>query len=203
MNRIAFFIDGFNLYHALLNNPAYNKYKWLNYFELAKLYITKKDSIVDVFYFTALAHWNSDKVKRHKLYIKALENAGVKTVYGEFKRKTRKCRICHKEYKSYEEKQTDVNIALYLFKLAVQDKFDKAFLISGDSDLIPSIETVRSTFPEKTIFVILPIGCRSESLKHTADSYMKMKEKHLISSLFPESITLPNGEILNKPSGWI
>ncbi|MBM4158537.1 MAG: NYN domain-containing protein [Ignavibacteria bacterium] len=202
MNKIIFFIDGFNLYHALLNNPAYNKYKWLNYYRLAQCYIAKKDDLIDVYWFTALAIWNKDKVKRHKIYIKALENAGVKIVRGEFKKKTRKCRICHKSYSSYEEKQTDVNMALYLFKLAIQDKFDKAFLISGDSDLIPSIKTVKETFPDKQITVILPLGGRSESLKQSADSYMKMKEKHLQSSQFPETIIMKNGEIITKPKEW-
>jgi uncharacterized LabA/DUF88 family protein len=202
MNRIIFLIDGFNLYHALQRNSSYRKYKWLNYYKLAQCYITTKDKIVDVYYFTALAHWNPDKVIRHRVFIKASENAGVKIVYGEFKRKTRKCQICKKEYLSFEEKQTDVNIALYLFKLAVQDKYDKAFLISGDSDLIPSIETVKNTFPTKSVNVIIPIGSRSESLKHTADGHMKMKEKQLQSSLFPDTITLPGDNILKKPEEW-
>jgi len=202
MNRIIFLIDGFNLYHALQNNFAYHKYKWLNYYKLAQCYVTTKDKIVDVYYFTALAHWNPDKVKRHKEFIKASENASVKIVYGEFKRKTRKCQLCKKEYLSFEEKQTDVNIALYLFKLAVQDKYDKAFLISGDSDLIPSIESVKNTFPNKSVNVIIPIGCRSESLKHTADGHMKMKEKHLHSSMFPDTIKLPGGLVLTRPKEW-
>jgi hypothetical protein len=31
MDRIVFFIDGFNLYHALIaNNHKYAAYKWLN-----------------------------------------------------------------------------------------------------------------------------------------------------------------------------
>jgi uncharacterized LabA/DUF88 family protein len=202
MNRVIFLIDGFNLYHAIQKNPLYHKYKWLNYYSLARCYVTTKENISDVYYFTSLAFWNNEKVNRHKIFIKALENAGVKIVYGEFKRKTRKCQICKKEYISFEEKQTDVNIALFLFKLAVQGKYDKAFLISGDSDLIPSIDAVRNTFPNKLVNVIIPIGSRSESLKNIADVHMKMKEKHLQSSLFPDEIPLPDGSILNKPDTW-
>jgi hypothetical protein len=31
MSRYCFYIDGFNVYYALQKNPAYYKYKWLNY----------------------------------------------------------------------------------------------------------------------------------------------------------------------------
>ena len=35
MNRVLFFIDGFNVYHALQEKPQYHKYKWLDYSALA------------------------------------------------------------------------------------------------------------------------------------------------------------------------
>ncbi|GAJ06134.1 unnamed protein product, partial [marine sediment metagenome] len=68
-----------------------------------------------------------------------------------------------------EEERTDVNIAIYLFKLAIQDKFDKAYIISGDSDLIPSIEAVKILFPHKQIGVTIPIGRRAELLKQKCE----------------------------------
>ena len=49
MNRIAFFIDGFNLFHSLDNNPAYHKYKWLNLSSLAEKFTTKQDEIKSIF----------------------------------------------------------------------------------------------------------------------------------------------------------
>ena len=33
--RTIFFIDGFNVYHAM-KNSRFNKYKWLDYWELSK-----------------------------------------------------------------------------------------------------------------------------------------------------------------------
>ncbi len=57
MRRIIFFIDGFNVYHALEDDIQYHKHKWLNYAALSKCYITKKDTIEKVLYFTAYAHW--------------------------------------------------------------------------------------------------------------------------------------------------
>jgi uncharacterized LabA/DUF88 family protein len=127
MARIFFFVDGLNLYHAFDRQERYRKYKWISVAKLCKCYVTdKRDSISGIEYFTALAIWDLGKVARHNLFIKAQENDGVETVYGEFKIRDRKCRICKKDYKSPEEKQTDVNIALRLFELAIKDRYDKA-----------------------------------------------------------------------------
>jgi uncharacterized LabA/DUF88 family protein len=97
---------------------------------------------------------------------------------------------------------TDVNIALRLFQLAVQDKYDKAIIISGDSDLLPSIKAVQATFPAKQIGVIIPIGRATEELIQQADFHYRMKEKHLSSSRYPNVITLRDGMILACPSKW-
>jgi hypothetical protein len=102
-------------------------------------------------YFTTLATWDPAKVARHRLFIKANETEGVKVTYGEFKRKQRKCSECSKLIRTFEEKQTDVNIALRLFELAVQAKYDKAILVSGDTDMIPAVKAVQKTFPAKKV----------------------------------------------------
>jgi uncharacterized LabA/DUF88 family protein len=91
---------------------------------------------------------------------------------------------------------------LILFKLSTEDKYDKAIIISGDSDLIPSINAVRNTFPDKKIGVVIPIGRRAESLKLSCDFHMKMKEKHLKSCLFDQEIQLGNNEKLICPPDW-
>jgi uncharacterized LabA/DUF88 family protein len=199
--RTAFFIDGFNVYHALDCNMAYWKYKWLNYAKLANCYITTKDTIKNIYYFSALAYWNPKKVIRHINLIKALEHFGVETIFGKFKLKDKECRICNEIYQTYEEKLTDVNIAIKLFQDAMHDKYDKAIIISGDSDLLPAMEAVKQTFPNKQIGVIIPIGRRAESLKAAADFYMKMKEKHLINSQFDNPLNI-NTEIIYRPSHW-
>ncbi|MGD9158956.1 MAG: NYN domain-containing protein [Desulfobacteraceae bacterium] len=202
MEKVIFLIDGFNLYHAIMENNKFNKYRWINLSALAEKFITKNDRIVDIYYFTALATWSVDKVKRHKVFIKAQELYGIKIVYGEFRKRDKKCNICKKTYQTFEEKKTDVNIAISLFQLAIKDEYDKAIIISGDSDLIPSIEAVKSTFPSKQIGVIIPIGRRAELLKNTCDFYMKMKEKHLSASMLPDQIDIGKGKKIVRPNSW-
>jgi len=81
MNRIIFFIDGFNLYHALDNNSSYHKYKWLDFVKLVKCYVTKQDKIESIYYFTALATWSKNKMRKHKILIKALELTNINIVW--------------------------------------------------------------------------------------------------------------------------
>jgi uncharacterized LabA/DUF88 family protein len=202
MAKTCFLIDGFNLYHALAAKFQYKTHKWLSLTRLCACFVTRADAIAGIEYFTTLATWDAQKVARHRLFIKAQENEGVRTVYGNFKRKDRTCRLCNREYRTFEEKQTNVNIALRLFQLAVQDGYDKAIVVSGDSDLLPAIKAVQSTFPAKQIGVVVPIGRASEELIQQADFHFRMKERHLRSSRYPNTITLRDGSSLTCPDEW-
>jgi hypothetical protein len=94
MAKVIFFIDGFNPYHALDRTEsraypdAFRKYKWLNLWRFASLFVGPKDSLDRVLLFTALT-WDPQKVARHKLLIRANENAGVSIVDGESNAKIR------------------------------------------------------------------------------------------------------------------
>lgn len=208
MSKISFFVDGFNLYHALNyfnsgpNHYQYQRFKWLNLWKLASLFVGRLDTLEQVFLFTALATWDPAKVARHKLFIRANESVGVSVVYGEFKRKDKHCSLCRRRYPSFEEKQTDVNIALQLFQSAFLDRYDRAVILSGDTDLIPAIKAVRMLFPLKQIGVILPIGRSSEDLLKHADFRYKMREHHLVSSRFPDRVVLPDRSVLECPPTW-
>jgi len=213
MSRIIVLIDGFNLYHALdystvhlrpeIDPLRYRKYKWLNLAKLANCYVLDAgDTIEGVYYFTALAYWNSGKVSRHQTYIKALENEGVQVVYGEFKFKQKHCKLCGQDFGTHEEKHTDVNIAVTLFQFAVEDLFDKVIIISGDSDQLPAVRLVQSKFPDKRVGVVVPIGKASENFKRTADFHYRMREKHLRASLLSDPYVLPSGHPLDCPPSW-
>lgn len=202
MKRVAVFIDGFNIYHAIDSNPEWNTHKWLNFTRLAELFVPRTERIEVILYFTALATWLPDKMARHRVFIRAVELQGVNTVYGMFKIRDKFCPNCKTRYEAHEEKQTDVNIATQLFKLAVEDRYDKALVISGDSDLVPAIKAVRATFPTKQVVAVIPVGRKSEDLKQTCDFYMRMKTKHLKDSRFPDDIDIGNGRFLSCPNPW-
>lgn len=199
--RIAFFIDSFNMYHAL-RGKKYHKYKWLDYSRLCQCYVKKRDTITNIQFFTAYIPYSTEKLIRQRKLVRALESKGVEIVQGVYKKKNRYCRMCHEVYETWEEKQTDVNIAIQLFRNAVMNNYDTALIMTGDSDLIPAIRSVKELFPEKTIGVIIPIARGSKYLKKETDFYMKMTEKHLSSSQFPDKVELPDGRIIQKPEKW-
>ena len=203
MNRVMFFFDGFNIYHALQDRRQYHRYKWLDLSQLARCYVTRKDEITEILYFSAYTTWAPDKMRRHRTLIRALRTRNVQVVFGKFRRRDRQCAVCSATYSTFEEKQTDVNIAIRLFEAAIRDRFDTAIIVSGDSDLIPSIEAVKSLFPAKRVGVVIPIGRRAEELKNVCDFHMRMKEKHLRASQFAEEIDLGDGEKLVRPESWV
>ena len=187
--RTAFFIDGFNLYHSLCTNEK-NQYKWLNLRTLCEQFLLNKEIITDIFYFSALPTWNLEKQKRHKVYIEALESQDIKVLLGKFKRVSRncfsKCSHTNKTFTTFEEKETDVNIALKLLEFSVTDKFDKAVIISGDSDLIPPVLKIKQLTPNKKTLCIVPK--KGHDLMTTCHSGTRLKKKHLEKSLFPKII---------------
>ena len=202
MNRIVFFVDGFNHYHALDSCRKYHKYKWLNLSKLAKCFVKKNERIDGVYYFTALSTWSKSKREKHEKLIKALELEKVKVVYGKFRRRDKACPLCKKTYQTFEEKQTDVNMAIHLLRLAIEDQYDTAIIMSGDSDLVPSIEATKNIFPTKRIGVVIPIGRRAELLKNVCDFHFKLKERQLKSSLFNKEIDLGDSKKIVCPAGW-
>lgn len=195
--RVICFIDGFNLYHAIHYLKAPHL-KWVNLWSLSSVFIRpKSQQLNSVYYFSAYADWRPDAKSRHLRYVKALVLAGVTPVMGKFKQKDRKCPKCKHEWHSHEEKETDVNIALALLNLAYQNKYDRAFLISNDSDLAPAIHMVRNCFPEKQITTIVPPHYRhSNELIQASSEKAKITIAHLERCLMPAHILDAGGNLI-------
>jgi uncharacterized LabA/DUF88 family protein len=202
VDRVIAFIDGFNFYHALLENGC-RTLKWLNYRALAEAFVApSRERLVKVFYFTAVVPWDSKKAARHRLFIQAQEINGVEIRMGKFKEVTRKCRQCGNAYKTFEEKETDVNLAVTMLLEAANDTFDKAILFSGDSDMIAGVKALKSLAPHKHVQVVVPFGRSSIDLVNSCHSSAKIKRKHLENNQLPSIITLSGGKTLTKPPEW-
>lgn len=198
-----FFVDGFNLYHSLKEDPHCRRFLWLDLVKLANRFKKNEDELVGVYYFSALAIWKPESVKRHQIFLSALKNRNVQIVLGEFKTKDRYCYRCRSTLQSREEKQTDVNIAIYLLEEAFKDHYDTAFILSGDTDLVPAILSVKRNFANKRIGVLFPINRWANELKTVCHFWRKIDKKDLSQSQFPDQISLPSGAILNRPLTWL
>lgn len=195
--RVVCFVDGFNLYHALksLGQP------YLQWLDLQLLFIRLKKSksqiISQIYYFSAYPNWKPDSCQRHKIYVKALSSHGIIPIMGKFKKKPKKCLNCKTQWIGHEEKETDVNIALKMFELAHKDTYDRAFLLSRDSDLAPAVIAVKKNFPKKKITVFAPFNYRhSSELVQVSDSHKTIQLEHIQTSLFPEKVYDSQGNFI-------
>jgi hypothetical protein len=162
MRRVIAYIDGFNLYHSVddLDKPHL---KWLDLKALAASICGGSETLVETKYFTAHATWLPGPFLRHKAYVAALKHVGVTCYIGHFKEKHRHCAKCGARWIAHEEKETDVAIAVELVAEAFLNRFDRALIISADSDLAPAIKTVQAHFPKKSVNVIAPPGRKAHA----------------------------------------
>ncbi|MGW8255844.1 MAG: NYN domain-containing protein, partial [Thermoguttaceae bacterium] len=138
--RSVIYIDSFNLYYGALKGGPH---KWLNierYFRLLRPH----DAIEKIRYFTARI--NGPRASNQEKYLTALTTLPlVEVILGKFKSKRIECQVTtcdfpgSRFFSSFEEKRTDVNIALWMLHDAQKDLCDRLILVSGDSDLVPAV----------------------------------------------------------------
>lgn len=153
--RASFYIDGFNLYHgiAAVND---DRIKWLDLMSLCRSFLKPDDILGEVLFFTAFNTWDKAKRERHVAYVTALQATGVKVHLGSFDRKPKFCWEKGGYCKSPAEKKTDVGIAVTLLGDGFEDRYDKAFLLSADSDHVPLAHRMKLSLPQKKLFLIAP-----------------------------------------------
>ncbi len=200
--KVISYIDGFNLYYAL-KNKGWRRYYWLNIHKLSQQLLKPNQTLVATKYFSARVKNNPGKKSRQELFLAALETIpSLEIIEGIYQKRERLCPKCNQYYYTYEEKMTDVNIAVTLLEDAFHDKYDMALLISADGDLTKPVETVKRLFPHKRIVVAFPPGYSSFSLKAQADDCFQIGRKKIKDSLFPPTITNAKGRAIQRPHNW-
>jgi uncharacterized LabA/DUF88 family protein len=198
--RVACFVDGFNLYHAVaaLERP---ELKWLCLRTLASHFVDPvREDLGAVFYFSAIArHRGPGSTKRHEAYIQALTASDVTPELGQFKKKEITCRLCHGRFSSHEEKMTDINLAVYL-TLTARD-WDRALLVSGDSDFASTVRLLVGA--GKSIRILNPPGrAYSRELKRASGDWVRgIKVVHLERSQLPDQVQW-QGRTICRPVEW-
>ena len=210
--RIAYLIDGFNLYHSIRSLELKKGYKckWFDISELCKAYLHLfgKDAILDdIFYFSAIPYFlvntkRSGRIARHKLYIQCLENTGIHVVLGRFKEKDVYCNLCKRVHIAHEEKETDVSIAVKLLELCFQGSVDTIIIVSGDTDLFPAVDKAKSIFTKIDIRFAFPFDRKNKELLRLAPDSFSIGKKQYLRHQFANPYILKDGASLNKPAHW-
>jgi uncharacterized LabA/DUF88 family protein len=79
--------------------------------------------------------------------------------------------------------------------------YDKALIVSADSDLLPVIKSVQHHSPEKEIGVMFPIGSSSFELRQNASFRRKMPVGMLQDCQFPDEVKIGN-TVISRPESW-
>lgn len=151
MPRAAVFIDGNNFYFRLKNLcEGFDKTVRLLEFghRAFSEWLVKPNELVEIrYYIGALKRRNGEKSEKmyadqQKLLAK-LQDQKIGIVLGQL--------IQHPD-KTFHEKGVDVRLAVEMIRLAREDRYDVAYLVSSDTDLVPAVEEVQSF--GKTVFYV-------------------------------------------------
>lgn len=177
--RTAFFVDGYNLFYGLL---AGTPYKWLNLHSLLThiaFIENPQSSVVSIDYFTSpikpqLATRGRVSKEAQDAYVRALRASKVAVHFGRHQlepakaprfvdKNTHASRQDKVDIWKLEEKETDVHIAISMYRTASRqtmlegaESIDQIILVSSDTDMTPALKALRTDFPDLVIGVILP-----------------------------------------------
>lgn len=227
------YIDGYNLYYGRLKKNGAVNYKWLDIAKLFNKILNEQDpnsEIVKIKYFTAPAlgkfatHGNKS-AEAQQTYHRALKHLYldlIEIVYGsqtcvpkplpEYNHDVPFDKSKRQWVWILEEKMTDVEIALAMYRDAVQGNCKQIVLCSNDSDMKPALQAIKSDMPEIKIGVVMPIIPTSKNQKNARRISGSLDElsdwtrdyildDELEKSQLPDKIPTNKKPVI-KPSHW-
>lgn len=215
------YIDGFSLYYRAVVETFY---KWLNLRLLGES-LFPNDHVQSIHYFTArlIARpgksqtLEAKRQRRQLVYIRALETIkGLSVHYGRFQLIRDERTLAEHPYeiklqrKAPQEKKTDVNLAARLIVDGCKGAYQQAALISKDTDFVGAMLAVRNELG-LPIVLVNPDWRQdpradedtTKELRDAATRAMRIEEKHLATSQFPNEVRDAKGVVVvRKPSEW-
>lgn len=230
--RTIVYVDGYNLYDGRLRGTTF---KWLDLVKLSQGILEQRDqneTLQKVRFFTApalatFATHGAASVEAQSAYhraLKALYGPKFEVINGAHSidhngtllptfvanqpyDRTRRVRVW-----KIEEKKTDVNLAISMYRDACKSLVDRIVLISNDSDAEPALLALREDFPHIKIGVVMPImplrpGAKvhrrpSGSLAQHADwTINDLSDAQLLSAQLP-SLVPTKKKPIKKPPHW-
>lgn len=177
-----------------------------SYLHAVRSAIGQRVELGTVDYFSAVARHltvrDPQAAGRQAAYLSALRASGVILTLSRFKQKDVTCPRCGNRFQRYEEKETDVAIAMKLMEVAARGGCEVVVLISGDTDLVPAIKAAKRLSPSLLVGVAFPFLRHNAELKAVADFTFSIGQRDVQRAQFPPEIILPDGTTILKPTGW-
>ena len=184
-------------------------YRWLDLNKMCQLRFPN-DEIGRIKYFTApikirMNDSDPDRPNRQQIYLRALKTVpNLEIIEGIFLRHKVSMKLANKDSYAlvikHEEKGTDVNIATHLVHDAHNKCFEKAVVISNDSDLVTPISIVTNEM-KLPVTIINPFERNSIQLQKVATDVKHIRKGLLRVSQFSEKLTDEIGEF-SIPEKW-
>lgn len=231
--KTAVYIDGYNLYYGRLRGTPF---KWLDIVKFFDMLMVRRDqheTVQKVVFFTApalatFATHGAASVEAQSAYHRAL-----KTIYGDrleivygthsydkggtdlpiFVPNRPYDRMRRVKVWKLEEKKTDVNLAIRMYRDACKGTYERIILVSNDSDAEPALAAIREDYAEKMIGVVFPVrpvqpGVKAQrrisgSLAKFADWTIPcLRDDDLAEAQLPDIVPTKKKSI-RKPAHWL
>ncbi|MFH1565169.1 MAG: NYN domain-containing protein [bacterium] len=174
MKKAIVFIDGSNFYYRLKYLTKDIERVSLLDFDYRKfcLWLCGDFELIEIRYYIGAVKRKNHNNKSEKLYdnqqklFRKLQKQDAQIILGQL--------IQHPD-KTYHEKGVDVRLAVEMIKFAKENKFDKAFLISSDTDLVPAVEEVLSF--NKKVKYIGAADSQSFGLSKVTGDYLILRQE--------------------------
>lgn len=228
--RTIVYMDGYNLYYSRLRGTPF---KWLDVVQLCEMMLVQRDqneylSTVKLFTARALARFATHgdaSVDAQQAYHRALKirhEERLQIIYGshsfdrsgtllpEFIAGQPYDRNNRVRVWKLEEKKTDVNIAINMYRDVSHGRCERIILISNDSDAEPALQAIRADYPQIMIGVVMPLHPPSltnprrisRSLENASDWInTHLTDAQLLQAQLPATIAT-NKRPIRKPVHW-
>jgi uncharacterized LabA/DUF88 family protein len=232
-NRTTVFVDGYNLYYGRLRGTAY---KWLDLVNFSKQFLAQRaqgEVLTRVYLCTAYAagqfatHKNLSVESQGSYHraLKAIHGEQIEIIYGEHSWEKKGINMpIFIESKPFdrtqvarvwkiEEKMTDVNLALSMYRECAKNLCDRLIVISNDRDVAPALEAIKADFPHIQRGVIFPLKPptkstvprrpKSGTLEKIADWNLPFIENEkLLAAQMPAKVPVAGRKTIFKPDYW-
>ena len=213
MAEVVVYVDGHNLYNGL-HRKFGRAYHWLDLMALAQQ-IRQGERIVKVSYYTTIVRGEPDAAHRQEHYLAALaafRADQLEIVRGRFQAKTFRCPRCRsrwrcrcdpvREFRTYQEKLTDVALATDLVRDVARGVGDTSVLVSTDTDFHPAIEACLQLAPDRRVLIAYPPGRHSprNDFDGRVTAFL-IPEEHFAAAQLPARVTR-DGRCYRRPEKW-
>ena len=196
------YIDGFNFYHGL-KAKGRKKYYWLAVVTLFEKFLQEGDELGRLYYFSAEPKHNRPKQRQSQFFSANRSNKKFKLVLGKFIEKEIELSD-GTIHTTFEEKETDVNIAVQMIEDVVFGNCEKSILVSGDNDLAEPIRFISKHNPDHKVGIIFPPERFSNLLMELSGFHIPSSryEARMKNSLLPDEVKMTNGGKVYRPNSW-